>query len=159
MRLLLLLWAWQRTRVRMVNAIITDSCPTALVSRQNQSDAVKSPVRFTVESMLQLKIPDVRSVLYIGIKKKNRGYCESKRRNTRICWMKLMISFDIILMTLRHQINPKQNTVQSDVWPQLQHEMVKDQVKKCTASITDTTTVNCQPRKAQFEHCSQLFCF
>ena len=42
---------------------------------------------------------------------KRGGYCDSKRHNTCMCWMKLMISVDIILMTFRRQIKSKQNSV------------------------------------------------
>ena len=42
------------------------------------------------------------------------------------------------------------------MWPQLQHEMVKGQLTKFTVSITGTIAVNCHPRKARFEKCSQL---
>ena len=48
--------------------------------------------------------------------------------------MKLMISVDIVLMKLRQQINKKQNSVQSAMLPQLQHEMVKGQLTNFTKS-------------------------
>ena len=47
--------------------------------------------------------------------------------------MKMMISVDIILMTFRQQIKPKQNSVQSVMWPQLHHEMVNGQLTKLTS--------------------------
>jgi len=41
-------------------------------------------------------------------KKKKKGSCDSKRHNTCMCRMKLIISVNISLMTFRQQINPKQ---------------------------------------------------
>lgn len=57
--------------------------------------------------------------------KKDSVDCDSKRNSTRVL-MKLMISAGIKLMTFRQQINPDQNSVQLVMWPQLQHEIVKD---------------------------------
>ena len=73
--------------------------------------------------------------------------------------MKLMISDEIMLMASRQQINPEQNSVQSVVWPQLQHEMVKGLVTKLAVSNGHTSTVDCRSRKTRREQCSQLVNF
>ena len=70
-----------------------------------------------------------------------------------------MISVHVILMTFRQQINPKENSVQSVMWPQLQYKIVKGKLTKFTLSITGMSAVNCQPCKTWLEQCSQLFCF
>ena len=70
----------------------------------------------------------------IAIPPKSWGYCHSITHNTPMCWMKLMISIDIILMTFRQQINPQQNSFQLVRWTQLQHELVKGQLTEFTKS-------------------------
>ena len=60
--------------------------------------------------------------------------CDSERLYTCMCWMKLMISVDIVLMILKQQINPKEHSVQLVMWPQIQHEMVKGLLTKFTKS-------------------------
>ena len=77
-----------------------------------------------------------------------------------MCWMKLMISVDIVLMTFRQQIHPKQDSAQSVMCSQLQHEVVKGQLTKVhKVSLKGTTAGNFQPRKTWFEQRGQLFCF
>ena len=72
-----------------------------------------------------------------------------------------MISVDVILTTFRLQINPKQNSVQSVMWPEPQHKMVEGQFTKFTKSQKRVRLfgVNCQPRRTRFEQYSQLYCF
>ena len=96
---------------------------------------------------------------HIGIQK-NWGYRDSKRHDNRMCGTKLMISVDVILTTFRLQINPKQNSVQSVMWPEPQHKMVEGQFTKLTKSQKRVKPfgVNCQPHRARFEQCSQLYC-
>ena len=76
----------------------------------------------------------IDSTFFMWVKKYVLLWFYAKGYSMSMCWMKLIISVDIILMAFRQQNNLKQNSVQSVMWPQLQHEMVKGQLRKFTKS-------------------------
>ena len=109
---------------------------------------------FTLRGVMEIQ-------LFIkGIKPhtKSRGYCDCKRHNS--CRMKMMISVDIMLMTFRLPINSKQNSVQSLMLPQLQHEMIKGQVKIFIQSQERARPlINANRMKHHLNSVHSSFCF